>query len=191
MPTTLASEVERRARDTYGVVPNLFSALSDYTGMPGAVYMAADEALTGGLLSPVEQQAILLDLARYYGSRYDAVVHARLALDAGLPSEAIDQLLKGELPSADPLRALVEATRASCEQRGWLDAETLGAFQSRGVSRGKLFEIFALIGMKAFTGFTLHITGVEVDDALKPTEAQLSTVPEKPADVRRQRLFIG
>lgn len=159
--------------------------------MPGAVYMAADEALMRGLLNPVEQQAIMLDLARYHGSRYDAVVHARLALDAGLPPTAVDRLLRGELPQEDPLRALVEASRASCEQRGWLDKEALTQFQSRGVSRGKLFEIFALIGMKAFTAFTHHISGVEVDDALKSTEAQLSAVPDKPADIRRQRLFIG
>jgi alkylhydroperoxidase family enzyme len=191
MTTSLAADVERRARDTYGVVPNLFAELSDHTGMPGAVYLAADEALMGGLLSPVEQQAILLDLARYHGSRYDAVVHARLGLDAGLSPQAVDKLLAGDLPEADPLRALVEATRASCEERGWLDAETLGDFQARGVSRGKLFEIFALIGMKAFTAFTHHITNVDVDDALKPTEESLSTVPDEPQEVRRQRFFIG
>ena len=191
MPSPLTEDVKRRARETYGVVPNLFAAMSDHTGMPGAVYLAADEALMGGVMSPREQQVVQLDLARYHGSRYDAVIHARMALDAGLSPPVVDALLAGDLPSSDPLRALVEATRASVEQRGWLDAEILGTFQSRGVTRGKLFEIFALIGMKAFTGFTCHITNVEVDEELKSTEAQLSTVPDKPQQVRRQRLFIG
>ena len=191
MPSPLAEDVNRRAKETYGVVPNLFAAMSDHTGMPGAVYLAADEALSGGVLSPQERQVIQLDLARYHGSRYDAVTHARMALDTGLSPTVIDALLAGNLPSNDPLRALVEATRASVEQRGWLDANTLGEFQSRGVSRGKLFEIFAFIGMKAFTAFTHHISNIEVDDALKSTEAQLSAVPDKPKDVRRQRLFIG
>lgn len=39
----------------------------------------------GANLDPPEQQVVLLTTARYHDSRYDAVVHARMALDAGLP----------------------------------------------------------------------------------------------------------
>jgi len=191
MPSSLADDVNRRARATYGVVPNLFAAMAEHTGMPGAVYLAADEALMGGLLTPPEQQAILLELARYHGSRYDAVVHARLGLDAGLAPNVVDALLAGELPEADPMRALIEATRESCEKRGWLDPETLEALDARGVSRGKLYELFAFVGMKAFTAFTHHLCRVDVDDALKPTEEQLGTIPDRPQEIKRQRLFLG
>ena len=92
--------------------------MAEYTGMPGAVYLAADDALMGGRLTPPEQQGILLELARYHESRYDAVVHARLGLDAGLTPGVVDALLAGELPEADPMRALIEAMRESCEKRG-------------------------------------------------------------------------
>lgn len=191
MSTDLAQEVQQTAEHTYGVVPNLFKATGSYTGMPGAVYIAADQALMGGLLKPVEQQAVLLDMARYHGSRYDAVVHARMGLDAGLSPSAIDRLLDGELPESDPLRALVEVTRLSCKNRGWLERDDLKRFEQRGVSRGKLYEIFALIGMKTFTGFIHHIADTPIDDALQDTEAQMDTVPEKPETIERQRLFLG
>lgn len=40
MPSSLADDVNQRARATYGVVPNLFAAMAEHTGMPGAVYLA-------------------------------------------------------------------------------------------------------------------------------------------------------
>jgi alkylhydroperoxidase family enzyme len=191
MSSALANDVRQTATDAYGVVPNLFKETNRYTGIPGAVYVAADAALMDGNLTPPEQQAVLLTMARYHDSRYDAVVHARMALDAGLPPDTIEQLLAGEPVADDRLRALVEATLRSCEERGWLDAETLGDLQRRGVGRGELYEIFAFIGLKTFTGFTDHLADPEVDGPLKAVEDALDHVPDEPDTIERQRLFMG
>jgi len=191
MSTALADDVRRTATDAYGTVPNLFEETNQYTGIPGAVYLAADAALMDGNLKPQEQQVVMLSMARYHDSRYDAVVHARMALDAGLSPELIDHLLAGESVPDDRIQALVEATERSCEDRGWLDAETLRDFQQRGVRRGELYEIFAFIGLKTFTSFTAHLSNTEVDGPLKAVERTLEHVPDEPDTIERQRLFMG
>jgi len=191
MPTALTDEVKQTATDAYGAVPNLLTETNRYTGVPGAVYLAADAALMDGNLRPSEQQVVLLTMARYHDSRYDAVVHARMALDAGLPPKTVDRLLAGDPLDNERHQALVDATLQSCEERGWLDAEALRDFKARGIGPGELYEIFAFIGLKTFTSFTSHIAGTDVDEPLRATEAALEQVPEEPDTIERQRLFMG
>lgn len=191
MASSLVDEVRAAATDAYGTVPNLFEETNEYTGVPGAVYIAADTAMMESNLHPAEQQVVLLTMAQYHDSQYDAVVHARMALDAGLDPQIIDRLLAGDPPTNERVQALVEATRRSCEERGWLEAETLRDLQNRGVGRGELYEIFAFIGLKTFTAFSSHLADPEVDDGLKIVEQSLEHVPERPETIERKRLFIG
>jgi AhpD family alkylhydroperoxidase len=191
MPSSLSDDVRQTATAAYGTVPNLFRETNRYTGVPGAVYVAADTALMTGTLDPPEQQVVLLTMARHHNCRYDAVVHARMALDAGLSPQAVDALLAGSPLSDDRLQALVEATRQSCEERGWLAPETLRDLEARGVSRGALYEIFAFIGMKTMTGFTSHLADPELDGPLQSVAASLEALPEAPDTIERKRLFMG
>lgn len=191
MSSPLANDVRQSATRAYGEVPNFLEHMTAYTGAPGAVYVAADEALMDGLLSPAEQQTVLLTASAHHDSRYDAVAHARLALDAGLSPDTIDRLLSEKLPRDDRLRALVEATRQTHDERGWLDAETIQHLEERGVSRGELYEIFALFGMKTFSSFVNHIADPEVDAPLKPTENRLASVPDEPSTIEMRRLVLG
>jgi len=189
MPPALADDVRTTARDAYGTVPNLLEETNRYTGAPGAVYVAADTALMDGVLSPPEQQIVLITMARYHDSRYDAVVHARMALEAGLSPETIDELLSGDPLSDDRQQALVEATRLSCEERGWLVPDHLRDLEARGVERGALYEVFAFIGLKTFTAFTSHLADPEVDGPLRIVEQSLEHVPDEPDTIERRRLF--
>ncbi len=191
MSSSLADDVQHTAAEAYSTVPNLLKETNQYTGIAGAVYLAADAALMNGNLRPREQQAVLLTMARYHDSRYDAVVHARMALDAGLSPDTIDRLLAGDPVPDDRLQALVDATLRSCEERGWLDAEILRDLQRRGVSRGDLYEIFAFIGLKTFSGFTAHLADPELDGPLTDVEEALDHVPDEPDSIERQRLFMG
>jgi alkylhydroperoxidase family enzyme len=191
MPSSLAADTRQSARDAYGAVPNFLDAMTRHSGAAGAVYVAADKALMEGLLSAAEQQVVLLALAEHHNSRYDAVAHARLALDAGLSPATVNHLLAGQLPHDERLRALVEATRLTCDERGWLDADALERLRERGVSRGELYEIFALHGMKTFSSFVNHIVDPDLDSPLKPLETTLDHVPEEPSTMEMRRLVIG
>jgi alkylhydroperoxidase family enzyme len=153
--------------------------------------MIADEALLKGVLTRGEQQAVLLELARYLNSRYDAVIHARMALDAGLPAETVGRLLDGSSVRDNRLNALVQAARLSCEKRAWLSPKELGNLKKQGVTRGDLYEIFALVGMKKMTAFTHHMSDFPVEAPLKPIDEQLGGRFQKPDSIKRQRLFTG
>ena len=183
--------VRDRARALYGTVPNFMEEMHRYTSMPGAVYLAADEALTGGVLRIHEQQIVLIELARYHDCAYDAVIHARIGLDAGLRPAEIDALLAGRPPENSRHAALVTATRTSCEERGWLGEETQTKLREQGVGLGELYEIFGLIGMKTFTAFTHHVSEIPVDDALQSLASRMESLPEKPDEIDRKRLFVG
>jgi alkylhydroperoxidase family enzyme len=191
MSSSLADDVRQSATEAYGSVPNFLEAILAHGSTPGAVYVAADEALMDGVLSPVEQQAVLLAICAHHNSRYDSVAHARMALDAGLAPQVVDRLLAGKLPQDDRLRALVEATRQTYDERGWLDPETVQALEERGVGRGALYEIFALYGMKTFACFTNHITDPAIDAGLASTEDQLDNVPDEPSEMEMRRLVLG
>jgi len=191
MSSSLTDDVRQSAQTAYGGVPNFLDAMNAHTGVPGAVYVAADEALMDGLLAPAEQQAVLLTISAHHDSRYDSVAHARLAMDAGLSPAAVNRLLAGKLPEDERLRALVEATRQTYDERGWLDPEIVQNLEDRGVGRGELYEIFALYGMKTFSSFVNHIADPEIDSSLKSTEDALDTVPEKPSTLEMRRLVIG
>jgi len=191
MPSSLTDDVRQSATKAYGTVPNFLENMLPHGDTAGAVYLAADEALTNGLLSPPEQQAVLLAICAHHNSRYDSVAHARLALDAGLAPHVVDRLLAGKLPQDDRLRALVEATRQTYDERGWLDPETVQALEERGVGRGELYEIFALFGMKTFACFTNHVTDPTVDPGLESTENRLDNVPDEPSTMEMRRLVLG
>jgi alkylhydroperoxidase family enzyme len=191
MSSSLSDDVRQSAIEAYGTVPNFLHEINTHGGVAGAVYVAADEALMDGLLSPKEQQAVLLAICFHHASRYDSIVHARMALDAGLSPQVVDRLLAGKLPQDARLRALVEATRQTYDERGWLDAETVQALEERGVDRGELYEIFALYGMKTFACFTNHITDPTIDPDFESTEDQLDNLPEEPSTMEMRRLVLG
>jgi len=191
MSSSLTDDVRQTARDAYGTVPNFLDAITRHTSAAGAAYLAADEALMEGLLSPAEQQTVLLALAEHHNSRYDAIAHARLALDAGLAPTTVDRLLAGQLPEDKRLRALIEATRLTCDERGWLDPDALQRLHERGVGRGELYEIFALHGMKTFSGFSNHLVDPDLDTPLQALEKTLEHVPQEPSTMEMRRLVLG
>mgnify|MGYP006273791287 CR=1 FL=1 len=190
MPST-ADDLLRAIEAAYGRLPNFFAEVTAHTQMPVVMYMDVDATLADSVLSPREKQVVLLFLSQYHNSRYDAIVHAHMAQRIGLPPATIDALLADEPLDDERYAALVDATRYSCEQRGWLEPAVLRDLQERGVGKGALYEIFALIGMKTFSGFTHHLADVAVDGPLQETEAQMNTIPTPPDTVRRRRLFLG
>jgi len=191
MPSSRINDARQFALEAYETVPNFLHEIFTHTRTPGAVYVAADDALMDGLLSPPEQQAVLLAICAHHNSRYDSIAHARMALDAGLSPRVVDRLLAGQLPENDRLRALIEATRQTYDERGWLDPETVQALEERGVERGELYEIFALYGMKTFACFTNHITAPAIDAGLRSTADRLDNVPDEPSSMEMRRLVLG
>jgi hypothetical protein len=45
--------------------------------------------------------------------------------------------------------------------------------------------------MKTFTAFTHHVSEIPVDDPLQSLASRLESLPEKPDEIDRKRLFVG
>ena len=188
MSSSPVDDIHDTAKDTYGAVPNFLEEVNRHSRVLGTAYIEADEALMGGLLAPTEQQAVLLLISLLHNSRYDAVVHTYMALDAGLSPQTVTHLLAEEPPQDAHLRALVEATYRAHDGSARLGPEMAERFYDKGGSKGELYEVFALYGMKRFSSFVNHIAEPEVDAPFRKTEEILDTASEELADEERQQI---
>lgn len=58
---------------------------------------------------------------------------------------------------------IVETTRLILQKRGWLTAEELRNAEGNGISKTRLYEIIAYIGLKTITNYINHIAHTPVD----------------------------
>ncbi|WP_022836093.1 carboxymuconolactone decarboxylase family protein [Salisaeta longa] len=189
LQAAIANDPRGIAKQTFGVVPNFLSDIAAHTEAPMVAYLSANVFLRDGQLTPRERQVVLLAAVATYRSRYDAVVHARAALDAGLPPDVVNALLQND-PLPDPrLNRLAETTRHAIAQRGVFDEDVLASLADEGFGRGALYEMYALIGMKAFSCFANNLIAPTIDAALQPTDDALPPLPVQTA--ARQRLYEG
>jgi len=174
MATTTANatdheqQVHEKAEQALGFVPNFMKELA------GANPAAADTYLTGngiieegGVLSPAEQQTVILAASSYNDCHYCTKAHAAAGQQAGLDPETIATINEGGLPSDDRLKSLVRATRRILGKRGWLSDADEAEFADLGLERPELYEIITLIGLKTISNYVNHIAGTEVDDVFQ------------------------
>ena len=58
---------------------------------------------------------------------------------------------------------IVVTTRLILQKRGWLTAEELRNAEGNGISKTRLYEIIAYIGLKTITNYINHIAHTPVD----------------------------
>jgi len=166
--TDYEQQVHQKAEQALGFVPNLVKEIA------GENPAAADTYLTGnglieenGVLSPAEQQAVILAVSSYNDCHYCTKAHAAAGQQAGLDPEVIATINEGGLPSDDRLKSLVRATRRLLGKRGWLSDADESEFADLGLGRPALYEIITLIGLKTISNYVNHIAGTEVDDVFQ------------------------
>lgn len=154
----ILTEVETK----FGFVPNLFKEMSV---SPAAllVYLSASETLAQGSLTPREQQAVQLTVSSVNGCHYCQAVHSTLGAKAGMKDEELRAIRDDKVTATDPLNAVVHATRLLMDKKGWLDANDLRSLASQGITKARLYEIIAFIGLKTFSNYIDHIVHTAVD----------------------------
>lgn len=174
MATTAATEtvsaktVRETAADIFGMVPNLVTEITDHNPAAADVYLSANAKIeTNGVLSPAEQQAVILAISSYNDCHYCTKAHAVAGQQAGLDPDVIDEINAGGLPEDDRLRSLVRATRRILGKRGWLSDADETEFSDLGLNRPELYEIITLIGIKTISNYVNHIAGTEIDAAFQ------------------------
>ncbi|GIV57288.1 MAG: alkyl hydroperoxide reductase AhpD [Rhodothermaceae bacterium] len=161
--TQQAQNVLDNVQQKYGFVPNLYREMTAHSPAVADVYLQANEAAEGISLTPRETQAVILAVSAYNDCHYCTKAHRTVGKMVGLPEDEIDAILGGDLPRDERLRHLVAATRLTLDKRGWLSDEDLETLASRGISRGQVYEIVALIGIKTISNYINHIAHTEVD----------------------------
>lgn len=166
MSTTIAQDQAQQIRDSvqekWGFVPNLVEQLLA-SPETARLYLEGSEIIAGGVLSEEEQNAVKLTVSAANGCNYCRSAHKAIGGQVGTPSEELQRIDRGELPTDDRLATLVEATRLVMDERGWLDAEQLGALEARDVDRRQLYEIVSIVALKTISNYVNHIAHTEVD----------------------------
>ena len=162
--TDRAEQVHGKAKQALGFVPNLIKEMTRENPAVGDAYLTAQGLLEeGGVLSPAEQQAVILAISSYNDCHYCTKAHAVAGQQAGLDAETTEIINEGGLPEDDRLRALVRASRRILGKRGWLSDGDEAEFADLGLERPELYEIIAIAGIKTMSNYVNHIAGTEVD----------------------------
>jgi len=174
MATTTAHEspnaetVRETAADVFGMVPNLVTEITSENPAVGDIYLEANARIEkNGVLSPAEQQAVILAISSYNDCHYCTKAHAVAGQQAGLDADTVDEINAGGLPADERLRSLVRATRRILGKRGWLSDADETEFSDLGLNRPELYEIITLIGIKTISNYVNHIAGTEIDGAFQ------------------------
>jgi AhpD family alkylhydroperoxidase len=163
--TDYADQVQDAAAEAFGFVPNLIREIAAENPAVGELYLKANGLIEeGGVLSPPEQQAVILAISSYNDCHYCTKAHAVAGQQAGLDAETVATINEGGLPADDRLKSLVRATRRILGKRGWLSDIDEEEFADLGLGRPVLYEIVALAGIKTISNYVNHIAGTEVDE---------------------------
>jgi AhpD family alkylhydroperoxidase len=162
-----ATEVQNQAKQAFGFVPNLITEMTDHNPAVGAAYLSANGALEDGVLTPAEQQAVILAVSSFNDCHYCTKAHAAAGQQAGLSAETVTTINAGGLPDDERLQTLVQTTRKVLGKRGWLSDTDLSDLEVDGIDRGELYEIVALVGAKTISNYINHIAGTEVDEPFR------------------------
>ena len=163
-----AQQVHEKAEQALGFVPNLIAEMTQENPAVGDAYLTSQGIVEeGGVLSPAEQQAVILAVSSYNDCHYCTKAHAVAGQQAGLNANAVEAINAGGLPNDDRLRSLVQATRRILGKRGWLSDADETEFSDLGVERPELYEIVALAGIKTISNYVNHIAGTEIDEPFR------------------------
>jgi len=162
--TALADQVHAKAEQAFGMVPNLISEITQENPAVADAYLTGNGIVEeNGVLTPAEQQAVILAVSSYNDCHYCTKAHAVAGQQAGLDADTVAEINAGGLPADDRLRSLVRASRRILGKRGWLSDVDEDEFADLGLERDVLYEIIALIGLKTISNYVNHIAGTEVD----------------------------
>lgn len=161
-----AREILEQVNRTYGFVPNVVREMS---ASPAAlqVYVAGQDALAKGSLSPREQQAVQVAVASHNSCDYCQAAHSWIGQTVGITTDDLRAIKTGQRPKDRDVAAIVEAARAVLERRGWLGEDQLRILEEKGVSRAKLYEVIAFVGLKTISNYVNHIAHTPLDDAFQ------------------------
>jgi AhpD family alkylhydroperoxidase len=175
-PYQLTPEVQRLLDDMQqnrGKVPNLL-AVTGYSPQALKGFLGFEDALSQGVFSAREREAIALVVSQVQHSPYGLAWHTAEALKTGLTAEEIRAIRVGEVADRK-LNAIVRLARSVVENQGRPEESMLLRLFMAGYQEAGAIELVGLVTLGLFTDYLYTITPVAVD--FPPVEPLVSTVP--------------
>lgn len=152
-------------RKGYGFIPNLFAYMAE---APTAVeaYLALNDLVSRGSLSPAQQQVALLAASVENGCEFCTVAHRAIGKMKGANVQTLNALANHtEIPDMQD-RALAAFTRAIVKTRGRPGAPAVQAFLDAGFSKAQILEVILIVSIKTLSNYINHLTNPEPNKEL-------------------------
>ncbi len=155
-----------------GMVPNLYATIANSPNTLLA-YLAFDEALSKGVFTAKERQAIFLVVSQVNGCHYCQSAHTALGKMNGFTEEETIQLRTATIAD-EKLRALTSLAGEITRSHGQPSQKSLDDFAKAGYGNGALVELVAHIGYKTVANYLHNIAQFPIDF---PVAKELEGVP--------------
>ncbi len=155
-----------------GMVPNLYATIANSPNTLPA-YLAFDEALSKGVFSAKERQAIFLVVSQVNGCHYCQSAHTALGKMNGFTEEETIQLRTATIADKK-LNALTTLAAEITRSHGKPSQKALDAFQAADYGNDALVELVAHIGYKTVANYLHNIAHFPIDF---PEAKELDAVP--------------
>jgi len=156
-----------------GMVPNLYATIANSPNTLPA-YLAFDEALSKGVFTAKERQAIFLVVSQVNGCHYCQSAHTALGKMNGFTEEETIQLRTASI--SDPkLNALTTLAGEITQLHGRPSAQAIANFYAAGYGADALVELIAHIGYKSVANYLHNVVDFPIDFPLAK-ELETTTV---------------
>lgn len=151
-----AREALARLQQAFGFVPDLAATMASSPPLLNS-FVAAFGQFAGGTFTGGERQVLLLTNAVTNRCEWAVAFHSTMALEEGVPPDAVAAVRRRALPGDARLAALSTLTRALVEKRGHLDETDAKAFTAAGFDDDQLLEVLTGLAISTMANYAGNI----------------------------------
>ncbi len=154
-------EIFNNIKQKVGRVPNLYAAIGNSPNLLSG-FLQFGEALSKGVFSKKEQEAIALAVSQVNGCAYCLSAHTAMAKIAGFSEEETLQLRDGTSIN-NKLNALTNLALEITKNKGKASPKTIEQFFAVGYNKTAFAELIGLVSLRIFTNYIFTNGDFEID----------------------------
>ena len=154
-------EIFNNIQQKIGRVPNLYAAIGNSPNLLSG-FLQFGEALSKGVFSKKEQEAIALAVSQSNGCAYCISAHTTMGKMAGFSEEETLELREGTSKSKK-LNALTNLALEITENKGQASSESIEHFFASGYNETAFAELIGLVSLRIFTNYIFTNGDFEID----------------------------
>lgn len=155
-----------QVKKQYGFIPNLLGIMSESPELLQG-YLSLSKLFSQTTLSTIEQQIVLLSVSTANCCDYCMAAHGKIALQAGVEEDLIENIFNRETLSNQKLEALNEFVFDVVTTRGFPTEKVTQNFLDQGYTQKNKLEVILGVGMKTLSNYTNHIAHTPIDSVFK------------------------